>query len=542
MKQRISIFLLAACLLLSTLMGCAPATPPMDDTPIDGSVPEQNVSPTPQVPVETITPDQPDQPDQPNEPDAPQPVPLEHYQLPYATEGAWFDFLSFEHMLSFMEAIPYLAEDSAAYQTLQAMDFPRRMTYYLPNPDTIPEGYEFVYGYISDIDIVLKYSSTPELYLDNYKHPDGSAWKWPEETTLTYTIYDSQLETLGKIRINNNIVDAAPYITPYLVGTNPQLVKEFRIPTLVDRQFHFFSQEEWSTFIQQVAYVPRPSDAYAMLCRVNAQDTDVFYRIDPDAVPKEYELIYIQLTRDCVVYNYSRTPAEYEETPYRSFPEESSLVYVIFPDLFEISGQIYLNGRVIDGSDMVCKQFAGEEEVLVPTTEEIPLLPCVDDTMHFSSQKQMTQQLRAIHALSLSETDYSTYAVLRPQELTHYYALRLMIDSPMTLAAAWIDPDAIYCKYHYIQTDSAFAEYRISRIPADDPLAEIEQQYGIPRQDGLVVIPDELMAYFVLDDAYLACVRIEGYSHHTPENQLWILRDYAQGLFSIPLNTDHLAK
>ena len=58
MKRRISIFLLAACLLLSPLMGCAPTTPPIDDTPaptpdttvpdidtpIDGSIPEQNTT------------------------------------------------------------------------------------------------------------------------------------------------------------------------------------------------------------------------------------------------------------------------------------------------------------------------------------------------------------------------------------------------------------------------------------------------------------------------------------------------------------------
>ena len=36
MKQRISIFisLLAVCLLLSTLMACAPATPPIDDASV----------------------------------------------------------------------------------------------------------------------------------------------------------------------------------------------------------------------------------------------------------------------------------------------------------------------------------------------------------------------------------------------------------------------------------------------------------------------------------------------------------------------------
>jgi hypothetical protein len=564
MKQRISIFisLLAVCLLLSTLMACAPATPPIDDTPvptpdttepdidtpIDSSVPEQNVTPTPDQPDEPDAPDEPTIPDEPitpqepDAPDAPQPILLEDYQLPYATEGARFEFLSFEHMLSFMEAIPYLAEDSVAYQILDALDFPRRMTYYLPNPDAIPEGYAFVYGWISDVNILLQYSSTPELYLDNYKQPDGSPWKWPKETTLTYTIYDAKLEERGKIRMNDDTVDAAQYVTPYHVGTNPQLVKEFRIPTQVDGQFHFFSQEEWSTFIQQVAYVPKYSDAYAILGQVRAQDTGAFYRIDPNAVPKGYELIYIQLTRDCVIYNYSRTPKEYAETPYRPFPKESSLVYVIFPDLFEVSGKIYLNDEIIDGSNMVYKQFAGEDEPFAPTVKDVPLLPCIDDTIYFSSQEQMTQQLRAIHALSPSDADYNTYAALRPQELTHYYALRLTIDSPRALAAAWIDPDAIYCKYHYVSTPSAFAEYRISRVPSDDPLAEIEQQYSIPRRDGMVVIPDACMAYFVLDDVYLASVRVEGISHHTPENQLWLVRDYVQSLFRIPLNTDHLSK
>ena len=61
MKQRISIYLLIACLLLSTLVGCAPVTPPIDDTPapvpntaestsdtlIDGFAPEPDVSPEP---------------------------------------------------------------------------------------------------------------------------------------------------------------------------------------------------------------------------------------------------------------------------------------------------------------------------------------------------------------------------------------------------------------------------------------------------------------------------------------------------------------
>jgi hypothetical protein len=33
MKRRISIYLLIACLLLSTLVGCAPVAPPIDDSP-----------------------------------------------------------------------------------------------------------------------------------------------------------------------------------------------------------------------------------------------------------------------------------------------------------------------------------------------------------------------------------------------------------------------------------------------------------------------------------------------------------------------------
>jgi len=61
MKRKMLVMLLIACLLLSTLVGCAPVTPPIDDTPapapdttestsdtlIDGSAPEPDVSPEP---------------------------------------------------------------------------------------------------------------------------------------------------------------------------------------------------------------------------------------------------------------------------------------------------------------------------------------------------------------------------------------------------------------------------------------------------------------------------------------------------------------
>jgi hypothetical protein len=127
MKQRISIFisLLAVCLLLSTLMACAPATPPIDDTPvptpdttepdidtpIDSSVPEQNVTPTP---------DQPDEPDAPDEPITPI-EPIEDFQLPQCIEDQLY-FYSMEELSNYINSVSHISQDSEAYGQLSAME------------------------------------------------------------------------------------------------------------------------------------------------------------------------------------------------------------------------------------------------------------------------------------------------------------------------------------------------------------------------------------------------------------------------------------
>ena len=65
MKRRISIYLLIACLLLSTLAGCAPVAPPIDDTPVSDL---SNTSPSSQVEQPLSTPED-------SEPEEPQPTP-----------------------------------------------------------------------------------------------------------------------------------------------------------------------------------------------------------------------------------------------------------------------------------------------------------------------------------------------------------------------------------------------------------------------------------------------------------------------------------
>ena len=225
MKQRISIFisLLAVCLLLSTLMACAPATPPIDDTPvptpdtpepdidtpIDSSVPEQNVTPTP---------DQPDEPDAPDEPITPI-EPIEDYELPSIHYGIYFSFYSMEDIFAFFEIMPHLSKDSEAHATLQTAGFYDCTTYYLPNPEKVPDGYEFIYANISPEAASFSYSSTPENYQE---YP----WYWPDETTWSCDISFEWYEINRVININGEPVRFADdYVIPYKIGTNDHVTE-----------------------------------------------------------------------------------------------------------------------------------------------------------------------------------------------------------------------------------------------------------------------------------------------------------------------------
>ena len=223
MKQRISIFisLLAVCLLLSTLMACAPATPPIDDTPvptpdttepdidtpIDSSVPEQNVTPTP---------DQPDEPDAPDEPITPI-EPIEDFQLPQCIEDQLY-FYSMEELSNYIDSANHISQDSETYALLAAMELNNVATYYVIDSTKVPEGYEFIYAVLDSNFVEYIYSSTPEAY-------EEYPWLWPEETTLHYYIYPEVYELNGRIRINGEIADGYDIVIKHTVGTNDHVTE-----------------------------------------------------------------------------------------------------------------------------------------------------------------------------------------------------------------------------------------------------------------------------------------------------------------------------
>ena len=208
MKRRISIFLLIACLLLSTLVGCAPVAPSIDDTPAptpdaaadpSSQAGEDEKIPADDIVIEPITPITPIEP-------------IEDYQLPkdMYLEGFMYIY-SMEEYTSLMEAIPYLSENSEAFKTLQSAGYQTAKTYYTPNPNTIPEGYELIYIKVSPGGLVFMYSSTPEKYQE-------FPWYWPKETSLDYTITYEWLHTYNQIGLNGARVDATDLVIAHTVG------------------------------------------------------------------------------------------------------------------------------------------------------------------------------------------------------------------------------------------------------------------------------------------------------------------------------------
>ncbi|MBQ7336906.1 MAG: hypothetical protein IJW40_00465 [Clostridia bacterium] len=215
MKHKFFALLLSACLLLAVLASCTTADNdvptndiPINDVPtpdtaepeidatIDGSDPEEGVTPEPITPIE----------------------PIEDYQLPPLYEGRIMHVFSMEDMFHLMESMPYLSENSTAYTDLQAAGFQTPTEYYVPNPEKIPQGYELIMIRITPAGMVFCYSSTPEEYQE-------FPWYWPEETSLHYNIKYEWLHTYNQISINGDRVDATDLVITYKIGDNDHVLQ-----------------------------------------------------------------------------------------------------------------------------------------------------------------------------------------------------------------------------------------------------------------------------------------------------------------------------
>ena len=165
MKRRISIYLLIACLLLSTLVGCAPVTPPIDDTP----------APTPDTTAaDTATPNA----------DA---VEHEIELFPCIDNSVTFTSLSeMKEQLTAMKALP--ATD-ARYEEYAVLNTQELQYYYQPN---LPAEFElvhvevypnlFIYTYevpgkTGIVDVLISRISEQDPLLDIEKVTKQGRWK-----------------------------------------------------------------------------------------------------------------------------------------------------------------------------------------------------------------------------------------------------------------------------------------------------------------------------------------------------------------------------
>ena len=222
MKRRISIYLLIVCLLLSTLVGCAPVAPPIDDTP--APTPDAAADPSPQpaedeeipedeeiladdIIIEPITPITPIEP-------------IEDIDITDLAD--WIDdylrFYSMEDWYNFISISPNLSHNSEAYETLTYLNVQDAATYYLIDTEQIPDGYELIYILYDELGVMYTYSCTPEEY-------DEYPWHFPEETTLKYCVFPELFELNGKIEVNGEIADGSDIIIKYTVGNNDHVTE-----------------------------------------------------------------------------------------------------------------------------------------------------------------------------------------------------------------------------------------------------------------------------------------------------------------------------
>ena len=163
-------------------------------------------------------------------------------------------------------------------------------------------------------------------------------------------------------------------------------------------------------------------------------------------------------------------------------------------------------------------------------TEDIVIVPCISDSVTFTSFEQMEAQLSAINRLTPADESYVTYSVLNTSKMKYYYTpqyywagrpfdLDKSQTSPTdmvkdvrnyTLTRVEVSPNFFIYTYE-LEGSPGYLKYTISRIPEDDPLADIEARYGHLRNenDWLMVYASKCEnAFYVLDEKYLVGVSL----------------------------------
>ncbi len=174
--------------------------------------------------------------------------------------------------------------------------------------------------------------------------------------TPTTTVNDSPLhEEIEEPVEDEIIVEPISPITPI------EPIEDFQLPQCIEDQLYFDSMEELSNYIDSANHISQDSEAYALLAAIELNNVATYYVIDSTKVPEGYEFIYAKLDSNFIEYWYSSTPEAYEEYPWL-WPEETTLHYYIYPEVFELNGRIRINGEIADGSDLVIKHTVGTND------------------------------------------------------------------------------------------------------------------------------------------------------------------------------------
>ena len=181
------------------------------------------------------------------------------------------------------------------------------------------------------------------------------------------------------------------------------------------------------------------------------------------------------------------------------------------------------------------------KEAEIPPVAKSELLPCISNTVYFSSQNEMTQQLKTMRSLSLSDEQYETYSALSTAALSHYYALDPIVVSDYDFATSWINPKFIFYAYE-TKDKSGYIEFEYSRVSTDDPLLQIEQRYGIRRENNVIFVPHQHTTYFVIDGSYLGLIRVGGSLDTGTIEEITFTKYLSSQITSISLNNNHVTE
>jgi hypothetical protein len=181
------------------------------------------------------------------------------------------------------------------------------------------------------------------------------------------------------------------------------------------------------------------------------------------------------------------------------------------------------------------------EELELPPVDKSELLPCISNEVYFFSQNEMTQQLKTMRLLTPSDEQYNTYSALNTEALTSYYMPKPSFVAGYDFEISWINPKFIYYAYE-TKDDRGSIEFEFCRIPTEDPLSQIEQRYGIRREDGTIFIPHQHTLYFVVDGSHLGLVRVGGSLDTGTLDEIYFLEHAATQVVSVPLNPTHVTE